>query len=1110
MKKYTLYLFCFFAVCCNCTKGQSSYDDQNSVATPSANNDFLKSQPDFNIYTYTGTAKIEFPLYSLASKLFTIPISMVYNSAGGIRVQDYAGFAGLGWRLNAGGYISRVVMGLPDEQTKGFIGTSGLGQTIRAGLNQSLIEQIGQDKYDGEPDQFTLTTPFFAVRFILDQNGNPVFANSTGFRITHNLYKNANYQNGTNWVVTDDDGNQYFFGTAAASREDMTTKMLGTSTTFTSTWYLDKIVAFNSRDVITFSYTAGTNYTQTHYFTSSTAFQTGGPCSVGGPNPLVSSDSNVYTYNSPKYISKIETSLGEVDFGYVFDRQDVANEGRLALMTVYASAGGSLNVSKSYQFNYGYFGTSSDPYTLRLKLDNITLYGKGGSTLVYKSFDYYASANLPSRKSVEFDYWGFYNTNTSGTAISPVANKNPDASRTQANILTGVHDLSGEVQHIEYELNTYYTSSGNVTAGGLRVHKISKVLPTGETLYTQYDYNDDNGHSTGQIYTYVGGDGQRYTTSSTNFSKNMVLYVPTGSGGCLIGAKNTSSETPFSGYDLNGNLVGYSSVKMLYQNGGYEVYAFTNFSDFPDYFSYNNTAGRSFGYDDSRQLSVATSFAYKRGLLTSKTVYTAAGKKIIETLNTYMTLDQVAGQGIGVRVSPLIVAGNTVVNWVYGTYSSYSENYLLTSAIDRNYDQNDQGLYQEVVSNYTYASNHRLIHRIDYTDSKGLARNKTFYYTGDAGIPLVNGNESYAINGMLNANNTNTLIHTTETHNQSTFHTHYSYVSLMDASQKPKYLLAAKKTYNNNSDVFEEQQYQYDLTTCNLTAVNKIGGPVLSTLYGYNNTYIVAKVRNALNSTSTVVSSAESSQYPILDNNSNRSVVLTFTVDYAGSVNFRAVPTGGSLEATVSVSMIGPSYYSGTICISTMNTCGSNNYLLTIPNVQPGTYSCEMSLTVNGSYPSTQVNALVTYPQYVPGISGNNEFFYEGFEFSGNAAATPYAGKGYHSGIYQVPFAMPNSRSYQIDYHYLSGGTWHAVTKAYTNYMTLNDGSAVDEVRVYPVGAEMTSYTYDPLNGISSQCDARNRFTFYEYDNFGRLETVRDNDGNILNTYEYQYHVAMP
>lgn len=61
----------------------------------------------------------------------------------------------------------------------------------------------------------------------------------------------------------------------------------------------------------------------------------------------------------------------------------------------------------------------------------------------------------------------------------------------------------------------------------------------------------------------------------------------------------------------------------------------------------------------------------------------------------------------------------------------------------------------------------------------------------------------------------------------------------------------------------------------------------------------------------------------------------------------------------------------------------------------------------------------------------------------------------------------------------------------------------IDDVRLYPVGARMTSYTYDPLVGPTSVSDANSRPTLYLYDSLHRLYYVRDQDGNIVKTYQY-------
>jgi len=76
--------------------------------------------------------------------------------------------------------------------------------------------------------------------------------------------------------------------------------------------------------------------------------------------------------------------------------------------------------------------------------------------------------------------------------------------------------------------------------------------------------------------------------------------------------------------------------------------------------------------------------------------------------------------------------------------------------------------------------------------------------------------------------------------------------------------------------------------------------------------------------------------------------------------------------------------------------------------------------------------------------------------------------------------------------------------------ITVSVTGHIDELRLYPATAQMTTYTYDPLVGLTSQADAGNRITYFEYDDLARLKRVRDQDYNILKSYEYQYQGPIP
>src|SRR5690606_908970 len=53
--------------------------------------------------------------------------------------------------------------------------------------------------------------------------------------------------------------------------------------------------------------------------------------------------------------------------------------------------------------------------------------------------------------------------------------------------------------------------------------------------------------------------------------------------------------------------------------------------------------------------------------------------------------------------------------------------------------------------------------------------------------------------------------------------------------------------------------------------------------------------------------------------------------------------------------------------------------------------------------------------------------------------------------------------------------------------------------------AQVLTYTYKPLVGVTSETDARGRTTYYEYDNHGRLHLMKDHEDKILKMICYNY-----
>ena len=85
--------------------------------------------------------------------------------------------------------------------------------------------------------------------------------------------------------------------------------------------------------------------------------------------------------------------------------------------------------------------------------------------------------------------------------------------------------------------------------------------------------------------------------------------------------------------------------------------------------------------------------------------------------------------------------------------------------------------------------------------------------------------------------------------------------------------------------------------------------------------------------------------------------------------------------------------------------------------------------------------------------------------------------------------------------------TWKLVVREFTGTSTsIPMGNLyIDELRLHPMNSLMVSSTYDQMIGATSVTDPNNKTTIYEYDSFGRLLRVKDQDGFILEQYQYSY-----
>jgi YD repeat-containing protein len=424
----------------------------------------------------TGTPNVSIPLYTLKGKKLSADVRISY-AANGIRVDEIASRAGMGWVFNASWVVTRTVRGWADETHTRKIPWNPVD------LNWSTynyMKEVADATFysgtDGEPDLFTYSSPDASGSFVLDHDMSVVQIPYKNQLIAYNF-------TGTDWnfKITNEQGIVYYYGgTGAVEKTKRTSDCAKSYVAYTPTaWYLKKIQHPNGETINffyeqhTYTYDDGVSETMTWDQPGATTeiqncFANGGggsgaPAGGGFVCPNKSSTQGVL-------LTAISNGNAKIQIGYT-SRTDCEDK-LISSVTMMQQPGNT--VIGYYQFYYNTVtastayqgalatGANQTPY-----LHTIREFTADGSQNRAHLFGYNNPGARPARLTWCQDHWGYFNGKANTTLIPApadpqnlprfpfaTANREPDGDFTSMGLLSKIVYPTGGMDSIVYELNT--------------------------------------------------------------------------------------------------------------------------------------------------------------------------------------------------------------------------------------------------------------------------------------------------------------------------------------------------------------------------------------------------------------------------------------------------------------------------------------------------------------------------------------------------------------------------------------------------------------------------------------------------------------------------------
>jgi len=1094
--------------------------EQQTLTPPSPEAAAMMRGINIPVSYYTGTASIDIPFSTVSARGVQIPVTLSYQ-ASGIKVKDMETWVGLGWRLSTGGRVSRMVRGAQADEDgySKLIGTpDGQEANNLSSWNTGKIDERTDNEFDSEPDLFYFEIPGKSGQFVADYNGQVHLIPYQGVRVE---WDRTHYT--SSFKITDENGNRYFFEDAETTvSQDLDDK--SDIKDWISSWNLTRVVT-NQNDTIRFSYVSTDPMVEvntSHTRTNSASWEAGTGWNI---QKVKDETKSRRVTNNARYLQQIEWNGGKLEF--VTEKGGNNKPPRLKEVKLYA--GGKY--LKSILLSYGSFPNGASQLS---SIDE----NSGESTEHVCHFEYKTPYHLPSRYSPDYDHWGYFNGEGSskGSYIPEHevhghkvdgADRTPHFPQSAADMLTDIVYKGGGRKKFEYESNMVRPQDfmgNNPYVVGVRIKRIIEQLEGKENV-TEYQYVKPNGESSGEIYQ------GKILYTSTDFEAQTLRpfqYAVYENSQNLI-------------FDVNGVAVVYSEVKEIKPNGSYSINRYTSFlngqRDVPAalYFpgSYGPGDPKPFDFGDG-VLFPKSSRIWWRGLLIEQQQYSADNELVYSQINRYKLSAPAKSKVLG-YVGLTSNYGSIVrpeTHHVLGVYEWLSQPIYVDSTII-------------LKSRYTLPSSTAITYDTTYLTSKTSTQKdvEDNLFTTETTYPFDYGIQSgfstpmQSALTMMQRRNIRTVPVEQVSYKNGKITgaelTLFRMSDLPDSTVLMDRKLALKldkpldPAHFTKSSIDAGGTFSYDsryevTTICdkydnwgNPTCTHGLHGSYQAVIYGYAHSLPIAQVKNAQGGAPEDYMTTQDYSFTANASPVSRSISVntaqTIRLEIDLAIDSMITMPGDCTAELILRDASGQTRtYSPTI--QSAGSTANIRLLFTIP-VPAG--SSTMTLNVNMvSNITWNLTGRYTLSTLHHSDTRDKEIFHTSFEEGdeGVESSTAKTGSRIHSGTYTVDTRNFIPGTYKVVYWESSdgGSTWQRidqtmqVTSSSTSYEVGVSGKSIDELRILPARAEMTTYTHLPGIGMTSQTDLNGNTVYYEYDALGRLSAIRDNERRLLKSYQYE------